>query len=41
MRPAISIISEEEDVQKAPSIHKVALLCILLRTLSKYKSGAL
>ena len=38
MRPTTTSILEKKDIQKAPSIYKVALLCILLRTLSKYKS---
>ena len=41
MKLAIALISEEGDVQKASSIHKATLHCMLLRTLSGYESEAL
>jgi len=41
MSPAIVSIPKVGVVQKAPKIHNVALLCILLRTLRGYESDAL
>jgi len=40
MRPAIASIPNEGDILKAPSIHIVALFCILPRIFNGYNRGA-
>jgi len=41
IRLAIVLISIDEAVLKPPTIHKVALFCILFITLNRYERGAL
>ena len=41
MSPAMALIPKDGDIKKASKIYKVALLCIFLRTLRGYESGAL
>ena len=37
----MALMLNEEDVQKAPSIYKIALHCMFLSSLSGYAKGAL
>jgi len=37
----MALIPNKREVQNAPKIHKVALCCILLHSLSEYARGAL
>ena len=41
IKPEMASISNKEDVQKVPEIHKATLFCIFLSFLQGYTSGIL